>query len=411
MSNQSKARVIAFYLPQFHPIPENDEWWGKGFTEWTNVAKARPLFRGHHQPNVPADLGFYDLRLPEARAAQAALARAAGIEGFCYWHYWFAGKRLLERPFNEVLRSGQPDFPFCLGWANQTWTGIWHGAPKRVLIEQTYPGRADYEQHFHALLEAFHDPRYLRVRGKPLFVIYRPTELPRPVEFIELWQKLAAQNGLAGIHFVAHVPSNDQFDHAANGFAGVIPANTFRASSMTSWQRSVRWHQSRNGHAAGSGSVFRPAQVFLRAAYLKGKKHLQPFLSRPHVIDYREARLYFLDHVTAESDAYPCVVPNWDNSPRSGIRAVVLQNSTPELFREPLREALRRVADRPFEDRMIFLKSWNEWAEGNYVEPDLRFGHQYLDVIREEVCNPDRENRTVVPANDRNHDLAARSRP
>jgi len=156
-SAEGTARLIAFYLPQFHPIPENDNWWGKGFTEWTNVAKARPLFRKHYQPHVPADLGFYDLRLPEVRAAQAVMARSVGIEGFCYWHYWFAGKRLLERPFNEVLKSGEPDFPFCLGWANQTWTGIWHGAPNRILIEQTYPGRADYEKHFHALLEAFHD--------------------------------------------------------------------------------------------------------------------------------------------------------------------------------------------------------------------------------------------------------------
>jgi lipopolysaccharide biosynthesis protein len=390
-NNSLKARLIAFYLPQFHPIPENDEWWGKGFTEWTNVAKARPLFRGHHQPNVPADLGFYDLRLPEARVAQAALARTSGIEGFCYWHYWFAGKRLLERPFNEVLRSGQPDFPFCLGWANQTWTGIWHGAPNRVLIEQTYPGRADNENHFHALLEAFHDPRYIRVRGKPVFVIYRPTELPRPAEFVELWQTLAIKNGLAGIHFVAHVMSFDRFDYLANGFAGVIPANAFRASNMTSWRRSVRWHQSRNGYASGSRSVFLLAQVFAKAVYLKGKKHLQPLLSRPQVIDYQEAMLYFLDNVSSETQAYPCVVPNWDNSPRSGIRAVVLQNSTPGLFREHLREALRLVADRAFEDRIVFLKSWNEWAEGNYLEPDLRFGHQYLDTVREEVFNADHE--------------------
>ena len=160
-----KARLIALYLPQFHPIPENDEWWGKGFTEWTNVAKATPLFIGHQQPNLPADLGFYDLRLPEIRSAQAELARASGIVGFCYWHYWFGnGKRLLERPFNEVLRSGEPDFPFCLAWANQTWTGIWHGCADKVLMEQTYPGREDYIIHFYALLEAFRENELQRRR-------------------------------------------------------------------------------------------------------------------------------------------------------------------------------------------------------------------------------------------------------
>src|SRR3954453_14122667 len=147
------ARVIAFHLPQFHPIAENDEWWGRGFTEWTNVAKAQPLFRGHEQPRLPADLGFYDLRVPETRKHQAALARAAGIEGFCYWHYWFGnGRRILERPFAEVLEAGEPDFPFCLAWANQSWTGIWHGNPKSVLMHQEYPGREDEAAHFELCL-------------------------------------------------------------------------------------------------------------------------------------------------------------------------------------------------------------------------------------------------------------------
>src|SRR5688572_208375 len=162
-------RTIAFYLPQFHPTPENDEWWGKGFTEWTNTAKAKPMFRGHYQPHVPADLGFYDLRVPETRAAQAALARAYGVEAFCYYHYWFAGCRILEHPFNNVLASGEPYFPFCLCCSNQTWTGIWHGEPNRVLIEQTYPGEHDHKTHFGYLLQAFRDPRYVRVDGKPLF--------------------------------------------------------------------------------------------------------------------------------------------------------------------------------------------------------------------------------------------------
>jgi hypothetical protein len=381
-----KARLIAFYLPQFHPIPENDTWWGPGFTEWTNVAKARPMFRGHYQPRIPADLGFYDLRLPEVRAAQAALARTSGIEGFCYWHYWFAGRRILERPFNEVLRSGEPDFPFCLGWANQSWTGIWHGAPHRMLIEQTYPGRADYEKHFHALLEAFHDPRYIRLRGKPVFVVYRPTELPRASEFIEIWQTLAQRNGLEGIHFVAHVLSNNQpYDYRSYGFRGAIAADSFRISNLNVWRRSVRWYQARNGHSSLLRSALLPPVTLIRAIYLKAQKHLRPYLRRPKVYEYSEAKLSFLDHVTSEPHSYPCVVPNWDNSPRSGARAVIIHNSTAELFRQHVREALLLVAGREYEDRMIFVKSWNEWAEGNYLEPDQRLGHQYLDVLAEEV--------------------------
>src|SRR4030066_949188 len=190
------ARVIALYLPQYPPIPENDEWWGRGFTEWTNTAKARTLFRGHYQPHVPADLGFYDLRVPETRIAQAEMAKEYGIEAFCYYHYWFAGKSLLERPFAEVLESGKPDFPFCLCWANQTWTGIWHGAPNRILIEQTYPGMEDHRRHFEALLPAFCDKRYLKVAGKPLFAIYNPMELPATPRVLELWRGLAANAGL-----------------------------------------------------------------------------------------------------------------------------------------------------------------------------------------------------------------------
>ena len=190
-------RLIAYYLPQYHPIPENDAWWGNGFTEWTNVAKAKPLFRGHYQPHIPADLGFYDLRVPEVREAQAALAREAGIEGFCYWHYWFGGKRLLERPFDEVLASGKPDFPFCLAWANASWTGIWYGADDRILQEQTYPGLEDHRAHFEALLPAFKDPRYIRVDGKPLFMIFQPVDLSADV--IAFWQQLALAAGLPGI--------------------------------------------------------------------------------------------------------------------------------------------------------------------------------------------------------------------
>lgn len=206
MSNDiNSARVIAFYLPQFHPVPENDEWWGKGFTEWTNVGKARSLFPGHYQPKVPADLGYYDLRVSETRKAQADMAREYGIEGFCYWHYWFGnGKRLLERPFNEVLASGEPDFPFCLAWANESWRGYYHGIKaKETLIDQLYPGEEDYIAHFNAVLPAFKDKRYITVDGKPLFMIYHPFDNQMEINtFIKLWRELAVQNGLEGIFFV-----------------------------------------------------------------------------------------------------------------------------------------------------------------------------------------------------------------
>jgi lipopolysaccharide biosynthesis protein len=181
-----KARAIAFYLPQYHPIPENDDWWGKGFTEWTNVAKAKPMFKGHYQPRLPADLGYYDLRIPEVREAQAQMAAKHGIEGFCYWNYWFGnGRQILERPLNEILATGKPDFPFCLAWANETWSGIWHGNPKKILIEQKYLGDKDYTSYFNYLLKAFNDPRYITVEGKPLFCINAPHQIPDIVAFTD----------------------------------------------------------------------------------------------------------------------------------------------------------------------------------------------------------------------------------
>lgn len=349
-----RARLIAVYLPQFHPTPENDLWWGKGFTEWTNVAKAKPLFKGHYQPKLPADLGFYDLRVPEVREAQANLARNAGIEGFCYYHYWFGGKRLLERPFQEVVASGKPDFPFCLCWANQTWSGIWHAAPNRILIEQTYPGEEDNKNHFLALLDAFLDKRYMRVGGRPIFTIFRPTELPNATAFISQWQELASQYGLPGFHFIAHVTNSEfGFDYKSAGFDACVSVYTHRifdhGKMMGMWKRCLR-------------SLGRPTFV------------------KP----YRDALRCMLEGCSKEPDVYPCAIPNWDNSARSGMRGRVLHESTPELFRKHLREALALVDSRPAEQRLVFLKSWNEWAEGNYLEPDQRFGLEYLNVIQQE---------------------------
>lgn len=358
-SNEQKARarVFAFYLPQFHPIPENDDWWGRGFTEWTNTAKAKPLFKGHYQPHVPADLGFYDLRLPEARTAQADMARKYGVEGFCYYHYWFAGHRLLERPFNEVLISGAPDFPFCLCWANQTWTGIWHGAPNRVLIEQTYPGMEDHHRHFATLLPAFCDKRYLKVDGMPLFVVYNPMDLPDSPRVLELWRSLAAKAGLPGLFLVAESRS-PEWDPKPFGYdAAVMIRLPSKRHEWVPWNHPIR--------------------------KIKGKVH--QWRGMPRVHQYEQV----IDSLVAEPmpgiENFPSVIPNWDNTPRSGGNGLVFQGSTPELFRRHLRRALERVRHAPTERRIVFIKSWNEWAEGNHLEPDLRFGLRYLDVLNEEL--------------------------
>lgn len=346
------VRAIAYYLPQFHPIPENDRWWGRGFTEWTNVTKAKPMFRGHVQPKLPTDLGFYDLRLPETREQQAKLARKVGVESFLYWHYWFAGKRLLERPFDEVLSSGQPDFGFCLAWANESWTGIWHGAPSRVLIEQTYPGEDDHRRHFESLLPAFTDPRYTTVDGKPLFYIYRPENLPDQAAVVDIWRRCADKAGLPGLFLISETHSGDVA--IANGFDGYVTIPSLRALSTTAGLR--------------GGVVVRARKA----------------LGRPRVGSYATLSSALRSLAEAADDrSFPCVVTGWDNTPRSGLNGIVLKGCTPGLFRDQLRVAASGLSTRPQDRRLLFVKSWNEWAEGNHVEPDDEWGDARLRAMAE----------------------------
>ena len=381
-----KARVIALYLPQFHPIPENDKYWGKGFTEWTNVGKAKPLFKGHYQPRVPADLGYYDLRMPEVREAQAGLAREAGIEGFCYWHYWFGnGRMLLERPFQEVLDSGKPEFPFCLGWANHSWkTSTWTNDGKQrneMIAEMQYLGEDDYRKHFNYVLKAFQDKRYITVDGMPLFLIFDPIDLP--ADFIPYWRKLAKEVGLPGIHFVANIqntngrPLKDNngnivakgyfatdeagkyYDYVVNikGFDAVASLGTWRAEIMS---------KNKFGFAAQRALANRFN------------------IKIPNIYDYRKIMKNYYVPEDSRENVYPSLLPQWDRSPRSGVNGIY-KNSTPEYFKESILEALKLVKNKKAEHRILFLKSWNEWAEGNYVEPDIKFGHGYLDAIHDSI--------------------------
>lgn len=376
-----KVRVIAFYLPQFHPIPENDKWWGKGFTEWTNVGKARPLFKGHYQPRVPADLGYYDLRMPEVREAQAEMAREAGIEGFCYWHYWFGnGKQLLERPFNEVLASGKPDFPFCLGWANESWSNkSWEQGTRQVklsvLMKQEYSYQ-DYIDHFNYLLPAFKDKRYIRVEGKPLFVVFKPLSLFDPAEYIRIWNELAVKNGLDGIYFVGIQQNID---------LSVDAAKFLNNDGMTSPAIYYNRIFDLGFNAVNSRGYWRAE--FLSRNKLEVLYHwlLNKFLNHQTLVRIKQETVNKYLYVSEDcwENVYPTLFPQWDRSARSGKLAHIYTNSTPMLFRKQFNDALSLIANKENEHKILFLQSWNEWAEGNYVEPDLKFGHGYLDVLRE----------------------------
>ena len=359
VQKKKKARVVAFYLPQFHPTPQNDKWWGSGFTEWTNVASAKPLYNGHKQPIIPADLGFYDLRLPETRVAQAALAAEHGVESFCYWHYWFAGQHLLERPFNEVLESGSPDFPFCLAWANHSWSGVWKNEPHRLLVDQTYPGESDDIAHFEYLLTAFRDPRYMTVDEKPIFVIYDPLGMPEAKKRFDLWRGLALQAGLKGLHIVG-INGLNYSNVSDLGLDSVVLSCLEVASN-------------------GSGKVNGIKRIAWGAA-----RKLSLF--GPRIVEYSEVIKRLIPDLNQfDCEAFPCVFPNGDNTPRKGRRGLVIKNSTPALFERHLNDAVSAVDAREDDHKIVFLKSWNEWAEGNHMEPSLTWGRQYLDALKRVV--------------------------
>ena len=375
-----KARIIGLYLPQFHPIPENDAVWGKGFTEWTNVAKARPLFRGHRQPRIPADLGFYDLRLPEVREQQAALAREAGLEGFCYYHYWFGnGKVLLERPFQEVLQSGSPDFPFCLCWANHDWTNkTWQkSGGTQMIAQQLYPGDDDYVSHFRYVLPALRDHRYITVDGKPLFAIYDPYHFTDVSRFISLWRELAIQNGLPGIHFVAMVSSTSTIRRQADGTLERTLPDT--QSSATVYKSMLQLgFDAINSYGKSRGEMILQGKYRRNIVRLLYEK--LPFMPTL-TLDYPKVVRHFFAPEDAWENVYPTVLSQWDRSPRAGSYDGVYVNATPANFQQHVEDAVRLIACKQKEHRLLFLKSWNEWGEGNYVEPDQDYGHGFLDAI------------------------------
>jgi hypothetical protein len=353
--NTKKLRALGVVLPQFHPIPENDEWWGKGFTEWTNVAKAKPRFRGHYQPHIPADLGFYDLRLEEARVAQAELAKKYGIYGFCYYHYWFHGKQLLERPVNEIVASGKPDFPFCLCWANEPWGRNWDGQYKDVIQAQEY-SKNDHMNHIKYLLEIFKDKRYIKINGRPLFIVYKIGTIPNVKEMVEMWNAEAKNAGFERGLYSLGVSRWDFLDNP----------NTFGFEGSWDFLRSVL-------HV-------KPNLVYRICRKLKKMTGLYTDEIIPYNVCVKNAFAKIDEKPLWK--IYPEICPGWDNSPRRKTDAIIVKNSSPELYEKWLANTCEKFEPYSEEENFIFLNAMNEWAEGNHLEPDLKWGLKYLEATK-----------------------------
>jgi lipopolysaccharide biosynthesis protein len=341
------VRLIAFYLPQFHPIPENDRWWGKGFTEWTNVAKARALFQGHYQPHLPGELGFYDLRVPEVREAQAELAREHGVHGFCYYHYWFGGRRLLERPLDELVRSSTA-LPFCVCWANETWTRRWDGGDNEVLVAQQHTPEDDL-RFIESLFPMFADARYIRVDGRPLLLVYRVDLFPDARRTAGTWRDATRRAGLGEPYLVSVESFGNKGDPRQFGFDAAVefPGHQLPAD--------VELPRERTGLTARLFDYPRYADFMMRRP--------DPGYKRFHA-----------------------VLPAWDNTPRMGERGSLFVNAAPAKYGEWLREAVRRTREEfAGDERLVFVNAWNEWGEGCHLEPDARMGRTYLEITRDAV--------------------------
>ena len=349
-------KYIAMYLPQYYPIPENDKWYGKGFTEWTNVAKAKKLFPGHYEPHIPADLGFYDTRLSATRHEQAELAKNYGISAFAYWHYWFGnGKELLEMPFRSVLEDKTVDFPFCLAWANHSWEKkLWDNQAKNeMIVKQEYPGENDIINHFNSVLPAFKDKRYVLIGNKPLFMIYQPLDMPEISSMIRIWNELARRNGFDGIFFIGKdFECKNKRSILEKGYNAV-----YNDTILSIFQRKSKVDKAR--------------LLVLRKAF-----------GIPIKFSYKRAMKYMVPDVDKETSTIPLVAPNWDHSPRSGRNSIILTDCKPKYFEEVLRRATSACQDKPENEKIVIIKSWNEWGEGNHLEPDLKYGMGYLEAVK-----------------------------
>ncbi len=353
------VKTLAFYLPQYHTFPENDEWWGKGFTEWTNVRKAKPLYRGHYQPEVPLDGNYYDLADFSNMKAQMEAAEKHGLDGFCYYHYWFGGKLLMEKPLEAMRDYEGRKLPYCLCWANEPWTRAWDGKTSTVLMPQNYGNEEEWERHFQYFLTFFRDRYYLKEDNAPVLVIYRCNNIPRCGEMAAYWDRRAKEEGFSGIYLIEEV-------------------NTFQKEPVLAESRAYLEFE----------PVFTTnhRRSFAEKAVDKTRTTVFNLLTGSHcahVYDYRTVWKNILrrrETPMGGKERCPGAFVRWDNTPRRGKNAIFYAGASPKLFEEYMQRQLEQSEEAGC--RYLFINAWNEWGEGAYMEPDSRYGWAFLNALK-----------------------------
>lgn len=372
------VKIIPFYLPQFHAIPENDEWWGKGFTEWVNVKKAKPLFPGHQQPVAPLDENYYNLLEPKTIGWQIEIAKKYGIYGFCFYHYWFDGHMLLEKPMEIMKNDPSLNIPYCISWANENWTNAWCAeGDVKTLIQQTYGGREEWERHFNYLLQFFKDPNYILEDNKPFFIIYRPEIIPCLNDMLDCWDEMAKKNGFDGMTFAYQQLSY----HIMDG------KDESRFRYNIEYQPSYARYDIRLNQDSKSGKFFFRVRTAIRTFVLNFDKKWGTNYSskltkgKLQIENYDELCQQIVNRMPDSDKAIPGMFVGWDNTPRRGEKGRVCIGTSPERFEHYLRLQVDNAINNYHKDK-IFIFAWNEWAEGGYLEPDKANGFSFLQAIK-----------------------------
>ncbi|MDB6353567.1 glycoside hydrolase family 99-like domain-containing protein [Trichococcus sp. K1Tr] len=354
-------KIIAIYLPQYHEIEENNEWWGKGHTEWVSCKKALPLFKNHYQPRIPLDNNYYDLTNEEEQIKQAQIAKEFGVYGFCYYHYWFEGKQIMQQPMEQMLNNKNIDIPFCISWANHTWSNSTSRKNRKILIEQTYGSKKDWEQHFVYLKQFFDDERYIKVDNKPIMVIYDAKNIDCWQEMKLLWDTLAKKEGWEGLFYINTLKHEED----------VEVSNQFKFDAQFEYQPTF---------ALGKSKKFDYAKLynFKRILY-------KEYLDRPLICSYDKIWQRVLTQTPSNGiTTYLGAYNDWDTTARWGKKGIVHKNASPEKFEKYLREQIKHSDELPNSD-FIFVTAWNEWSEGAYLEADEKYGYGYLEAIKNSV--------------------------